>query len=322
MGENTPISWAKHTVNFWIGCTKVSPACDFCYAERDWAIRYKRVIWGAHGDRSPTLTPLAKMRKLARSARERGVRETVFINSLSDWADNHKSIDPRWRGEIFQAARECPELILLLLTKRPQNVVRFLPPDWGDGYPNVWLGTTVENQEEADRRIPILLSTPATIRFLSCEPLLGPVDLNNWIGVHHHPDNVDSPQLREMTRRAREALGPTIDWVITGGESGPKARPTHPDWFRSLRDQCAAAGVKYHHKQNGEWAPGENAQIFKGYRNVAWWFGGEWRFDRMNMAKGDDMHRDDEPTVYRVGIQNSGRLLDGVLHDARPEIAA
>lgn len=184
MAANSKIEWTDHTVNFWIGCTKVSPACDHCYAERDWAMtgRHKRVEWGPHGARSPTKDPMAQLRSIAAGAARRGRRERVFVNSLSDWADNHKSIAPAWRAQIFEAARLYPGLDFLLLTKRPQNIAGFLPGDWGAGYPNVWIGTTVENQEEAERRIPHLLATPAKVRFVSAEPLLSRVDFLHLLG--------------------------------------------------------------------------------------------------------------------------------------------
>ena len=173
MAENSAIEWTDHTVNFWIGCTKVSPACDHCYAERDWSMagRFSRVEWGPHGERSPTKDPMREVARIAAGAAKRGRRERVFINSLSDWADNHKSISDDLRASIFDAARLHPGLDLILLTKRPQNIARYLPGDWGDGYRNVWLGVTAENQEEADRRIPILLATPAAVRWVSAEPL-------------------------------------------------------------------------------------------------------------------------------------------------------
>ncbi|MEM1151826.1 MAG: DUF5131 family protein, partial [Pseudomonadota bacterium] len=142
-----------------------------------------------------------------------------------------------WRRELWQLIRETPNLDWLLLTKRPQNIDRYLPDDWGDGYPNVWLGTTVENQEELRRRVPHLVAVQARIRFLSCEPLLGPLDLNN----------IENPA--PTGRQWYDLMSGEIHWVITGGESGPNFRHADPDWFRSIRDQCAAAGVPFLFKQ-------------------------------------------------------------------------
>ena len=220
MAENSGIEWTTHTFNPWIGCTKVSAACDNCYAEA-WDNRFGGERWGPHAARTRTKTwgnPI-KWNRQAEGAEE---RPRVFVASLADVFDNHRSIDDAWRRELWALIRQCANLDFLLLTKRPQNIARYLPKDWGDGYPNVWLGTTVENQAEADRRIPKLTEIPARVHFLSCEPLQGPVDLRG---------------------AAR------LEWVIVGGESGPQYRPADPDWFRSLRDQCATAGVPFLFKQ-------------------------------------------------------------------------
>ena len=296
MAENSAIEWTDHTVNFWIGCTRVSPACDHCYAERDWSMtgRFARVEWGPHGERSPTKDPMREVARIAAGAAKRSRRERVFINSLSDWADNHKSISDDLRASIFDAARLHPGLDLILLTKRPQNIARYLPGDWGDGYRNVWLGVTAENQEEADRRIPILLATPAAVRWVSAEPLLGAINL-----------------------RIRIADRPRLDWIVVGGESGAGARPMHPAWTRSIRDQCAEAGVPFFHKQNGEWAierprPGGD-------------LGGDMRSgvvrhvcaDRQN----DGHFRAGDVHMRRVGKARAGRLLDGREHNDMPEPA-
>jgi protein gp37 len=170
----------------------------------------------------------------------------VFCASMADVFDNHRSILPDWRANLWSLIAATPHLDWLLLTKRPQNIAKMLPPTWSDGWPNVWLGTTVENQTEADRRIPHLLATPARVRFLSCEPLLGPVDLTR----------VKNPVCGEVCALTGYLgtgmygdYGPKLAWVICGGESGPGARPMHPDWARSLRDQCQAAGVPFFMKQ-------------------------------------------------------------------------
>jgi protein gp37 len=299
MSAKTKIEWADATANFWIGCTKVSPACDNCYAERDWDHRYSRVQWGPHGDRSPVKAGVQVVRKVQRGAADfiakHGRKPRIFVNSLSDFADNHRSIDPAWRTKVWQLARECPDVILMILTKRPQNLAGYLPEDWGQGYPNVWLGTTVENQTEVDRDIPKLLATPAAVRFLSCEPLLGPVDLTRCAG----PNGI---QVIDCLRGASRDpdwsdCSARIDWVIAGGESGPGARPMHPDWARSLRDQCAAAGVLFHFKQWGEWAPAPEIVD----------------------AGGATFHQFDDGTwMQRVGKKAAGRLLDGVTHDGFP----
>lgn len=229
MAEETKISWAHSTLNYWIGCTKVSEACDHCYAEAEWADRRKRVVWGPHGDRSPTKTwnqPYKWQREAGAFYAAHGSRRRVFVNSLSDFGDNHRSIRQSWRNEAFRAWRQCPDLDFLILTKRPQNLLKpgYLPADWGSGYANVWLGTTVENQAQCDLRVPLLGVVPAALRFLSMEPLLELVDLPRaWM--------------------------PQIGWILVGGESGKAPRHMNLGWPRSLRAQARATGTMFHMKQ-------------------------------------------------------------------------
>lgn len=236
MAENTGIQWADHTFNPWIGCTKVSPACDHCYAE-NWNKRYEGgKNWGPGAPRRRTaLRNWNLVRKWNRLAVESGRRARIFCASLADIFDNEAPNE--WRADVWQLIKECPGADFLLLTKRPQNICKMLPEDWGPGgYNNVWLGTTVENQKEAARRIPWLTSIPAAVHFLSCEPLLGPLEIQNYL----------------------RKLGPTdfaVKWVIAGGESGADCRPTDPEWFRSLRDQCLEAGVPFLFKQWGGNSP-------------------------------------------------------------------
>lgn len=248
MAENSGIEWTHHTFNPWIGCTKVSPACDHCYAEA-WDNRFaakQGSHWGPHANRRRTKTwgnPI----KWNKQAEAEGVRYRVFCASLADVFDNHKSILPEWRSELWQTIKGTPNLDWLLLTKRPQNIKRFLPDDWGNGYSNVWLGTTVENQTEADRRIPHLLEIPASVRFLSCEPMIGPIDLTDieYDGV----TRIDALRgYAGVYKPYRHACG-RLHWIITGGESGAQFRPADHDWFRSLRDQCAATETPFLFKQ-------------------------------------------------------------------------
>lgn len=297
MGETTAISWCDHTWNPWIGCTKVSPACDGCYAEAMMDKRYGRVQWGAPGRGTGTRVRTSASvwndpRRWNRKAEAAGTRPFVFCASLADIFDN--AVPAEWRRSAFDVMRNTPRLVYLLLTKRPQLIVRL--SEEAGGLPwNAAIGTTVEDQERADRNAPALLVAAAELRplftFLSCEPLLGPVD----ISAHYlNPQGfVDTPK-----------------WVITGGETDQgahKARPTHPDWFRSLRDQCAAAGVSFHHKQNGEWLGGdqipEDEAIPSGISNDC------------GISGANDNRR-----VWRVGKVRAGRLIDGALHDARPGV--
>lgn len=291
MAEITGISWADSTANFWAGCQKVSPGCDHCYAETLMDTRFGRVKWGPHGERQRVAQGWRDLRKWQRAAdRNGGIdpdlgrRRRVFINSLADFFDTHSTVP--WRGEAWALFRECPSLDIMLLTKRPQNIAANLPDDWGQGWPNIWLGTTIENQTEADRRVPVLASVPAAIRFLSAEPLLGAIKIED--------------------RYWREA----IHWLIIGGESGDQARPMHPDWVTDLIEQAARAGVPQHFKQWGEWMPIiKMATIDNGHLTSR-------RAGRVCIAgrwyEGEDIHHfyDDQPMV-RVGKATAGHLYYG-----------
>lgn len=250
MAENTAIEWARHTFNPWVGCEKVegSRACDNCYAEA-WAKRAGRAeLWQGNRQRTKWAN-WDKVRKWNQAARDAGRCDSVFCASLADVFD--AGVPTRWRDDLWHLIDQTRDLDWLLLTKRPENITRMLPtpaigtPAWGEGWPHVWLGTTVEDQEHANQRIPHLLRVPARIRFLSCEPLLGPVDLMQraWRDCHIEEYGGAGHELIPMLRG--------IDWVIAGGESGPGARPSHPDWFRGLRDQCRVAGTKFFMKQMG-----------------------------------------------------------------------
>jgi protein gp37 len=225
MAERTAIAWTDHTYNPWIGCERISPACDLCYAAEEWGEggRHERVVWGGPRSRTKTHRRVLKCNKAAAKA---GERRRVFCASLADVFDNHRSIEPEWRSDLWALIDRCRALDWMLLTKRPQNIAKMLPPDWGDGWPHVWLGCTAENQTEADRRLPILLRIPAVVHFASVEPQLEAVDL-------------------------RQYLAAGLDWGIVGGESGQSCRPFTVDWARELRDQCRAAGAAFFMKQLG-----------------------------------------------------------------------
>jgi protein gp37 len=240
VGENSKIEWCDNSWNPWVGCTAVSPGCDNCYA-RAQVTRY--------GQDFATLRRTSKANwrkplKWNRDAEVVGDRPKVFCGSWCDVFDNQAPQE--WRTDVFDLIDATPHLDWLLLTKRPQNIAKLMPPffweigETGSARANVWIGTTVENQAEADRRIPHLLAVPAVVRFLSCEPLLGRIDLAGTI------------------RRAVLSGGITkgsspkhpISGVIAGGESGPNRRRVNLDHMRALRDQCAAAGVPFFGKQD------------------------------------------------------------------------
>jgi protein gp37 len=333
MAETTGIEWCDHTLNFWIGCQEASPACDHCYARVQNEHRKWVAGWGPHGERRRTApSTWHQLHKWNREAQRRGVRDKVFSNSLADFFD--KAARPLWRREAWHLIEQCQHLDFLILTKRPQNIAAMLPDPgagvkpWGDGWPNVWLGTTVENQTVADRRIPQLLAVPAVKHFLSCEPLLGPLSISSiyagtdivkpLAGVTWYPTPKDWPVQGITARHSRK-----IDWVICGGESGKGARPMHPDWARGLRDQCAAAGVPFFFKQWGEHRPvgaihdendtyadainsaDEHRSIIVDRRGVEW-----HELDGQPPATAWMMER--------VGKKRAGALLDGVQHKEFP----
>lgn len=282
MSENTKIEWADHTFNPWIGCTKVSieatggGGCDHCYAEVSTPARVLRSTgaetWGPGAPRRRTslanwALPHRWDAQHEAFFAQHGRRQRVFCASLADVFDNE--VDPQWRVDLFNLILSTPNLDWLLLTKRIGNAARMidetlpaslkaLPMDcplaWP--WPHVWIGATIVNQAEADRDIPKLLAVPASMRFLSMEPLLGPVDLR-VIDVDGHSEIYP---LRGTTN-CEDSDGnpqpdlPRLDWVIAGGESGPGARPMSPDWVRGLRDQCGEARVPFLFKQWGEWLP-------------------------------------------------------------------
>lgn len=309
MSENSKIEWTDHTFNPWWGCQKVGPGCDHCYAEAlDKRTGGKH--WGPGAERRRTSIknwndPIRWNAKADAFFAGHGRRQRVFCASLADVFDNE--VDPVWRNDLFALIARTTNLDWLILTKRIGNAILMLDdvllqkPRLKTGpcraaswpWPNVWLGATICNQAEADRDIPKLLAVPAHKRFLSMEPLLGAVDLDRWL----EPAGLDAD------------LGlsnPGIDWVIVGGESGPNARPMHPDWALSLRDQCKAAGVPFLFKQWGEWAP-----------RAEWSY--HTRLSKQCAIKfdGSDVRHDDAPQdvgghrFEMVGKKAAGRLLDG-----------
>jgi protein gp37 len=239
------------TFNPWIGCTRVSPGCQHCYAETMMDKRYGKVKWGPQGTRVRTSADYwTQPLKWNREAAAAGERRRVFCASLADVFEdkpdqNHQL--NQWRDELWWLIEKTPNLDWLLLTKRPEVVSDAIPTRWRElGWPpNVWIGTSVENQEYADKRIPELLKIPAAVRFLSVEPLLGPVDLYQMLWA-------DMPGKPRLNR---------IHWIIVGGESGHGARPMQPDWVRSIRDQCQEAGVPFFFKQWGEYLYDEMNEV-------------------------------------------------------------
>jgi protein gp37 len=227
MGENTKIEWATHTFNPWVGCQKVSPGCDHCYAEAMMDTRWGRVKWGPHGERKRTSE--ANWRKplqWARAAKRTGERPRVFCASLADWLDNQ--VPTTWRADLLELIDETQELDWLLLTKRPENYQRLVAHQWPSGSPaNVWLGFTAEDHENFVRRYKAWIDLKPTVMFVSYEPAIGPI----------HPPI------------------PPIDWIICGGESGNVSREMNPQWARDVRDYCAEWSIPFFMKQMSGKAP-------------------------------------------------------------------
>ncbi len=270
MAKNSRIEWTTHTFNPWWGCVKLSPACKFCYAQA-WAKRVGQDVWGINADRRffgdrHWAEPL----QWNKAALATGVRARVFCASMADVFEDRDDLDPA-RARLWEVIEATEALDWLLLTKRPDRVLKCVP--WGQHWPaNVWLGTTTEDQKWADKRLPDLAAIPAAVRFISAEPLLAPLTLAGWTDA--------------------------IDWVITGGESGPRARPSSPSWFRSLMNECMAADIPFHFKQWGDWAPGQG----------------------LNLAKARSASVDDGTTMLRIGKKAAGRMLDGMTWDGLPRV--
>ncbi len=364
MGDTTHIEWTDATWSPVTGCTKVSEGCRHCYIERTPPFRmegrkFRCPRCGGSGyveDSDGNRLAYGKSGQFIAGARcarcsgtgRAGIGDTtgvrmhedrldvplrwrkprkVFVCSMADLF--HEAVSDEYIAKVFAVMALTPEVTYQVLTKRPARMRALLAsgtfagmvwrdvddPSWP--LPNVWMGVTVEDQERADQRIPILLDTPAAVRWLSCEPLLGPVDLDaTGMGV----TGTSGPESRPSA----------VDWVVAGGESGPNARPMHPSWARSLRDQCATAGVPFLFKQWGEWAPDEWIDE-DGCRHVG-------RKPEARDSKSLVMHpagmtalTPDNPfdpwerghpcwntVMRRIGKKRAGRLLDGIQHDGYP----
>ncbi len=282
----TKIEWAKYTFNPWWGCTKVSPGCKFCYAE---ALDNRHSKDGGHWGKGAPRRLLSDANWKGpetwnRKAEKGGVRDRVFCGSMCDIMEEAGPLSERLR--LWELIEATPNLIWMLLTKHPDNYGDMLPVPWlRRPLTNVWLGTSVENQEYADLRLYTLLRVPAALHFVSYEPALGPV---NW-----------EPWLEPEGDRA------AIRWIIQGGESDPYglrskrtvARAIHPDWIRSTRDQCAAARIPFLFKQWGEFGPAERGAALSSV--IA---GGETIFG-----------------MKRMGKKAAGNIIDGRQHLEVPE---
>lgn len=252
MGLNSNVEWADHSLGFWYGCHKVSDGCLNCYAEQ------AMLQWG----RDPHVVTRASDATF--HAAKKWAPGRVFVNP---WSDLFIEEADEWRDEAWETMRpeqalfDVPGHTYIIVTKRPHLIADRLPKDWGAGWPNVWLLVTVENQKAADERIPLLLDIPAVVRGVSIEPMLEEIVILRYlngfemveriaikprtaIGLDGQPYTEPYPEREYDVEQCAN-----LDLVIAGCESGPNRRPAQVDWFRSLRDQCAAAGVSYYMKQ-------------------------------------------------------------------------
>jgi protein gp37 len=234
MGETTGIAWTEATWNPWMGCSKVSPGCAHCYMFREQE-RYGQDPEVVRRSKTKFNDPLKWKEPTL-----------CFTCSWSDWF--HEDADA-WRAEAWAIVKATPHITYQILTKRPQNIAGRLPADWGSGYPNVWLGVSVENQRFAEERIPLLADIPAAVRFASYEPALGPVNWHHPYGDRHCADCFSSIRNRDCPG-CLDAMD-VLDWVIVGGESGPGARPFDLAWARSTIAACKTAGTACFVKQLG-----------------------------------------------------------------------
>lgn len=315
--SKSKIEWTQETWNPTTGCNKISPGCKNCYAEREWkrlSANPKHVAFGrkftdvrCHPERLEI--PFQKKNPTM-----------FFVDSMSDLF--HNKVPDYFIADCFHRMALADRHTFQILTKRPERMMKLLNDDEfreqvvTDGehlhefasWPlkNVWLGVSTEDQKQADERIPLLLNTPAVIRFISAEPLLGKLDLGHYLyGRPSHDYNI-------------------LDWVIVGGESGPDARPTHPDWVRDLRDHCSDAAVPFFFKQWGEWCPEEDSYmetVVDTYFVVNLQNGTETAIPLgMNNKSKLNHYFFDNVVAIRVGKKKAGRLLDGVEWNQMPEI--
>lgn len=329
MGDNTGIEWTDATWNPVTGCAKVSQGCKHCYAERDW-VRLQHLPAYAGREFTDVRTHADRLDQPLRWRRPR----RIFVNSMSDLF--HPDVSDEFIEEVFAVMALAKQNVFQVLTKRPdrmrehpifshsgtclwvgvrQAAERLFGVDPGPmdkALPNVWLGVSVEDQAAADERIPLLLDTPAAVRWISAEPLLGPIDLIQHFG--------SGPAFGNPA---------ALDWVVAGGESGPRARPMHPDWARSLRDQCVEAVVPFQFKQWGQWAPGfSHGEGENGpgdtFVNLDGTTGHVWIDEEDCSVRNwcGDWNENSHAMTRCASKKRAGRELDGRIWDQFPEAVA
>lgn len=302
--SDTLIEWADRVWNPITGCTKVSEGCEHCYAER-----MAHRLAGRYG--YPKDKPFSVVSHPDKTEEPMHWKKPsrVFVCSMGDLF--HEDVPFLWIAVVFGVMHTARQHTYMILTKRPKRMKEFFEwfvgPEWRGAWPreykHVWLGVTAENQQRADERIPILLQIPAAKRFVSIEPMLGPVDLTNLDG------GVIAAEYRGITLDAliggRKSETPWhLNWVIAGGETGPGARPAHPNWFRKVRDDCEATGTAFFFKSWGDYCP-----VYADPPD-------EVAYHECYDAKTG------QPIMLRVGKKRSGRLLDGREHNDLPTTAS
>ena len=292
--KNSGIEWTDHTKNIVWGCIYDGPDCTGCYAEGQ-ATRFDYNVWGpaaTTGRRVMTDKYWAEYDILNKAAEKAQTPAAVFVGSMCDWAENHPTTREQVK-RLFPIIERTPWLTYLMLTKRPQNIVDVVPAAWLEDWPmNAWLGTSAGYQEAAERRIPALTSiNVSAVKFLSLEPLIGEIDLR-WLAYEEAGPDWSS-------------VNNLVDWVIAGGESGPRARPMHPDWARRLRDQCQFAGIPFFFKQWGQYVP-------VGQTDREWYNSGEWLLC-------DDGNTSVQ-AIHLKSKHDAGRKLDGREWNERPAL--
>lgn len=348
MADNTLIEWSEATWNPITGCSLASPGCTNCYAMKLSGTRMRH-HWSRKGltrdtKAGPVWTGEVRFNQewLDQPLRWKRPR-LIFVCAHGDLF--HESVPDEWIDRVFAVMALAPQHTFQVLTKRSARMREYfsapilrqqmrgdfvreinrsgLNPKKGctpdaifAPYPlrNVWLGVSVEDEQRADERIPDLLATPAAVRWLSCEPLLSRLRLWQYL-VPTYPEH---PEYRsEGNLLIPVATRPALDWIVAGGESGPGARPMHPDWARELRDDCAKFRVPFFFKQWGDWAPhpsGEPVTIRQYHQQIGY-------IDRDNGERKRNPNRHTDETMRRIGKKAAGRLLDGVEHSALPEAA-
>lgn len=320
--SDTKIQWTNKTWNPTTGCTKVSAGCANCYAERMWKRLSRNSKHAAYGRKFTDVRMHEKRLDYPVHIRKPAM---FFVDSMSDLF--HEKVEDRFIADVFKRMAACPQHTFQILTKRPRRMMEFLKQvefvgvwvkDKGKEtfhvenhpmpLPNVWLGVSCEDQKTADERIPLLLETPAAVRFVSAEPLLGKIDLFHCLNESYCCPECGDGQGFEGERchcgGRYITEHPALDWVIVGGESGKKARPMHPDWARSLRDQCVAAGVPFFFKQWGKWYPLASRTVIDAQRNAP-------RPGQLKKFEGRKVLETMGEIFVKYGKKGSGRMLDG-----------